>query len=90
MNKNVFQMYVENDNRAEFWIRRQSWGGTVAKVLTVQGQRDGELEGSPPYYGNPIVRVGVYDLSGKLIDGRAELRGPGNYSYERIPAPFNR
>lgn len=85
---NVFQMYVENGNRAGFWIRRNSWGNTAAFVLSVQGKREGDLEGVPPYYGDPLVVADVYDLHRPLLkELHSVVRCPGTYTYQRFAGP---
>jgi len=93
---NVYQMYKENGNKVGFWIRRRSWGNTIAKVIKVNGSLEGKLEGRDPYYKNPPVIVNMYDLrSGDLVkDARALFEGidsfdmplscPGTYSYHML------
>lgn len=91
---NVYQMYVENGNAVGFWVQRQTWGYTVACVLSIGDQVAGHLIGVPPYYGNPEVLAEFWKID---VDGaRVErldvdvLRGPGNYTYRRIDPPLLR
>lgn len=50
-------MYVEHWKKPGFWVRRTTWGNTIAKVEHV-----GDLKGRAPYYGNPEVRASLFDL----------------------------
>lgn len=80
---NVYGMYQENGRQAGFWIVRDTWGNTCAKVVEV-----GTLKGRPPYYGNPDVYVDIYDIhSGKLQEAHVLLSCPGTYSYRLIQPP---
>lgn len=79
---NIYEMYLANRG-AGFWVRRQSWERTVARITSV-----GPLEGRAPYYGNPQVLTDVYDLiAGALKEVNAALSCAGNYTYERIDPP---
>lgn len=83
-NPNLYQMYVQNGERAGFWIRRSTWANTCAKARSV-----GELKGKPPYYGNPKVFADVYDLrSGNLREESAPMPAPGTFkTWHRIDPP---
>jgi len=81
---NVFQMYVANKERPGFWLRRTTWGNTCAQVVSVD-----DLNGPPPYYGNPVVLADIYDLvSGELKERGARLPVPGTYkTWRQIDPP---
>jgi hypothetical protein len=79
---NVYEMYLANRG-AGFWIRRNSWGHTCARVTSV-----GEMSGPHPFYGTPCVHGDVYDLAtGELKEERAQISCPGTYSYHWIEPP---
>jgi hypothetical protein len=90
---NVFEMYVANGNHAGFWVKRNSWGNTCARVKSVHGREAGELPGVPPYFnvsgeGKPRVIVDIFDLhTGALKDADVLLSCPGTYGYEQIEPP---
>lgn len=81
---NVFQMYVANDERPYFWLRRTTWRNTCAQVTSV-----GEFRGPPPYYGNPKVIADIYDLqTGDLKEQGARIPVPGTYkTWRQIEVP---
>jgi hypothetical protein len=80
-------MYIENGCRAEFWVQRNTWGNTVAKVTHVDGAVEGPLSGREPYYGNPGCDAEFYDLrTGELLSAEP-LRCPGTFSYRKVDAP---
>jgi hypothetical protein len=39
---NIYEMYYENDKQFGFWIKRNSWGNTIAKVIGIEGVIEGE------------------------------------------------
>lgn len=49
---NLFEMYMENDCKFGFFVRRNSWGrGKYGKVVAIDGVKEGEaIEGKPPYF----------------------------------------
>lgn len=80
---NIYGMYFANGKKVGFWIQRDSWGSTCAKVLAV-----GPIKGPPPYYGDPTVIADLYDLpTGTIKDKNVEISCPGNYTYRQIPPP---
>ena len=91
---NIYQMYEINNNEAGFWVIRDSWGKTVAKVTMIGKQTSGKLKGRPPYYNNPTVFCELYDLdTGNIIqnkleyyqkDGRTTISSPGTYTYNMV------
>ncbi len=85
---NVYEMYVANENRAGFWIQRNSWGGTCAYVRLVGGREAGDLPGVAPYFSNLPVHADLHDLStGVLKERRFLLSCPGTFAYHLIGAP---
>jgi hypothetical protein len=80
--QNVFEMIVANGGPG-FWIRRTTWGGTLARIIG-----NGAFTKAPPYFGNPSVLMDVYGLGGELKEGLAAVRVPGTYkTWRRIEPP---
>lgn len=81
--QNVFEMFIANGGPG-FWIRRTTWGGTIARII-----RAGTFTKPSPYYGNPSVLMDVYGLDGDLKDGLTVVSVPGTYkTWRRIEAPL--
>lgn len=76
-------MYVEHWRQPGFWVRRTTWGNTIAKITAV-----GELSGKPPYYGNPEVIATVYDIhTGEIQDDYLVIDTAGTYKTWRWVQP---
>ena len=81
---NIYEMFCEHWKRPGYWIRRTSWGNTIAKVVSV-----GELCGRHPYYGNPEVVVVVYDIHTGEVKGESFViptAGTGSWRWVHPPA----
>lgn len=64
----IYRLYVENGDRAGFWVQHRSWRNTCARVLSVGDRQVGRLPGKPPNYGDPDVRVRWHDIrSGRPV-----------------------
>jgi hypothetical protein len=50
---NIYQMYVKNECRFGFYVKRDSWReGRYAKVIAIEWVEDGKMiKGDPPYFG---------------------------------------
>ncbi|WP_375416783.1 hypothetical protein [uncultured Hymenobacter sp.] len=83
---NVYQMYRHNDLRYGFWIVRDSWGNTLARITEIEGVSEGsKIKGRYPYYGNPKVWADFYDLRTlQLVNQRCEVSCPGTYAYQMV------
>lgn len=80
---NIYEMYVHHWKKPGFWVRRTTWGNTIAKIIYV-----GEFSGRAPYYGNPEVRVDVYDIhTGVLKDKNFLIETAGTYKTWRWVQP---
>lgn len=82
--QNLFEMFIDNDCRPGFWLRRTTWGNSCARVMSV-----GPLTGPAPYYGNPKVHADIFDLTtGELRETNARLPAAGTYkTWRLIDAP---
>jgi hypothetical protein len=85
---NVYEMYYENNKNFGFWIKRNSWGYSIAKVISIEGVTEGEdIPGYAPYYSNPKVIAEFYKETNKddchsgNLEDIIEISCPGNYSY---------
>lgn len=81
-------MYYANGKKFGFWIQRDSWGNTIARVVSIEGVTEGqEINGKKPYHGNPKVFAEFYKEEDKNnchagnLDNISEVSCPGNYSY---------
>ena len=52
---NVYQLYVLNGNKADFWVTHPGYGSALFHVRMVGGREQGPLKGRPPNYNK--VRV---------------------------------
>ena len=76
---NIYEMYILNGD-VDFWVMRQTWGKTVARVVHVD-----ELTTPAPYYGTPKVLVDLYDIeSGALLKKNERLSCPGTSQYSQV------
>ncbi len=83
---NIYEMYIKNAYKFGFFIVRDSWGFTVAKIIRIEGVTEGEMiPGKAPYFGNPKVYGEFYktpnirELVGAPI---AQICTPSNLSNE--------
>jgi hypothetical protein len=80
--KNIYEWIVEN-NGPGFWIRRTTWSGTIAQVITPE-----TLHGKPPYYGSPKVTMDLYRPDGTLYARGVRNDTAGTYkTWRRIEPP---
>jgi hypothetical protein len=71
---NIYEMYVQNGNRADFWVRRAKWTTVIARVVDVASKTEGPLTGTPPYYGNPSVTAQFFNVhTGDPLGGEARV-----------------
>jgi hypothetical protein len=80
---NIYEMYVEHWKERGFWVRRTTWGNTIAKIKSV-----GELSGRAPYYGNPEVVATIYDIhTGEIKEDDFIITTAGTYKTWRWVQP---
>ena len=79
LKQNIYQMYVDNGNRAGFWVQRDSWSWKSAQIVSIGGKTEGPLEGNPPYFQNQKV---MGKMSG--VGREVEITSPGTYGYRRV------
>ena len=89
----IFRLYVENGDRAGFWVQHRNWRNICARVLSVGGRQLGRLPGKPPNYGLPDVRVRWYDIrSGRPVPPPTAMVAEPEYreteiDFDAPPAP---
>ena len=81
---NLYEMYVANDMKVGFWLKRRTWGDLCARVTFV-----GEIEQHGSWFGGASVRADIFHfISGKLKEADATLPAPGSpKTWQRIPPP---
>jgi hypothetical protein len=81
---NLYEMYVANDMKVGFWVKRRTWGDVCARVTFV-----GELERHGRWYGGATVRADIFHfVSGTLKEANAVLPSPGSpKTWQQIPPP---
>ena len=88
---NIYQMYYKNDKQFGFWIKRNNWFNTIAKVVRIEGVIEGdEISGTKPYHGNPKVIAEFYKQNAKEnchsgnLDNVSEVSCPGTFAYRMV------
>ena len=93
-------MYHENNYSFGFFIIRNTWGNTVAKVVSINGVIEGKrIKGINPYFGNPKVMAEFYKIEDATFLSKesillkcnqenlvsiSEVSCPGTYSYDMV------
>jgi hypothetical protein len=85
---NIYRLYIENGNRAGFWVQHRTWTNTCAHVQTVAGRQIGSLPGVAPLHDGAEVRIWMFDVrSGRLIQSESTLSQPEDRNFNRIAEP---
>ena len=90
-------MYYANNKKFGFWIVRDSWGGTLAKVINIDGVIEGESikGGRYPYFSNQIVTAEFYnqnkidDCNSETLENVSEVLCAGTYAYDMLQNPLD-
>lgn len=83
---NVYEMYVNNGEKAGFYIQRETWGNTIACVTTVGGCSTGPLSGKPPYFERQEVLAIFFNLHTGEYLNESPVSSPGTYAYHLVGA----
>lgn len=87
MHRNIYEMYIANGNKADFWVRRNSWNNTTfARVVSVAGQQSGRLFGVLPHFQKQEVICDFYRDS--KLKQQMQMSYPETYSYWLIDCPM--
>jgi hypothetical protein len=95
---NIYQMYVKNECRMGFYVRKDSWHTSrFAKVVEIQWVEDGKrIKGEPPYFGgfkNPpgqpragkIMGPRLVTLEAEWFEGgRTVVSTGGNFCWTQV------
>ena len=77
-------MYVANDMKVGFWVKRRNWGDLCARITFV-----GELERRGDWLGGATVRADLFHfISGTLKESDVVLSMPASpKTWHAIPPP---
>ena len=88
-NLTLYRLYVENGNRAGFWVQHRNWLDICARVQSIGGQAEGKLPGAAPTYDHAEVILRFFDVrSGRPILAAPDVTHTEDRSYSRIAEPF--
>lgn len=80
---NIFEMYYKNDKKTDFWVIRDSWKNTIARVVSISGTESGPLKGLGyyPFFNGAknSVFAEIYKIS----------KNESNYILEQIEPDFD-
>ncbi len=93
--RNLYQMYYDNGKTFGYYVIRDGWSQTIAKVVSIEGISEGdEIPGKPPYHGTPKTQPKVIaeffngddpSKCGSLnFKNKGPLRCPSTFGYEEI------
>jgi hypothetical protein len=88
-------MYHLNGCRYGFFVKRNTWGRIIAKIIEIDGVVEGDrIKGRDPYYNNPKVKAEFYRVEGARyisnpidycisdsFDNVNEISCPGTWAY---------
>lgn len=66
---NIYEMYHLKQCKFGFYVMRYTWQTVVAKIISIEGVKEGnKIKGKPPYFGNPIVTAHYYKIDSPIVD----------------------
>jgi hypothetical protein len=84
----IYRLYVQNGDRAGFWVQHRTWSNACARIQTIAGQRNGPLPGAAPRHEEAEVVVEAFDVrSGRPISVGPRLQCPRDRNYTQIAEP---
>lgn len=87
---NIYQMYEANKFKLNFFVKRGGWSETYAKIIDIEGVKEGEnIQGTPPYFGNPKVTAMFFNEHTNKFINLGKLPCAGTYKYKMIDKPDN-
>jgi hypothetical protein len=84
----IYRVYVENGNRAGFWVQHRTWGNTCARVRSIAGKAEGKLPGAAPNYDDSPVAMQMFDVRSGRPMSADESINIADRQYTRIAEPF--
>lgn len=94
--ENIYEMYHKNNCKFGFYVARDNWQATVAKIIKIVGVTEGQkIPGKNPYYNNPEVIAEYFRVdpdennvekkcNSETFLNNGKLLCPGNYSYYKL------
>jgi hypothetical protein len=84
----IYRLYIQNGNRAGFWIQHRAWQNICAQVLTIAGRQHGGLPGVAPDHLHAEVGLQCYDVrSGRAVPTDPSVEPPEDHGYVLIAEP---
>ena len=89
---NIYQMYYACGKKFGFFVVRDTWGKTIAKIISIEGVEEGKgIQGRYPYFKRQKVMAEFYKADpwkivqdiGPVIN-ISEISCPGTYAYNLI------
>ena len=81
-------MYEANGHQFNFYVQREKWAATYAKVVDIEGVEEGEpIRGKAPYFENQTVYALIFNRNTNQMTSYGELPCAGTYGYSRIENP---
>ena len=76
----ICRLYIQNGNRAGFWIQHRSWSNICARVESIDGQEFGQLRAPAALHDFANLNLGYFDVR----SGRpTELQGSREHLTDR-------
>jgi hypothetical protein len=58
----IYGIYIQNGNRAGFWVQHRSWNNICSYVQRIDGQESGRLPGTSPLHNHAKVQARAFDV----------------------------
>jgi hypothetical protein len=58
----IYRIYVENGNRAGFWVQHHNWNNICARIMSIGGHKSGRLPGDAPLYDHAEISIECFDV----------------------------
>ncbi|MEO6435390.1 MAG: hypothetical protein ABIP55_06465 [Tepidisphaeraceae bacterium] len=85
----IYRLYVQNGNRAGFWVQHRTWTNACAIVRSVGGQRTGQLPGAAAVQEEAQIIADTFDVrSGRRVQAAAAPHDPQDRHYTLIAEPW--
>ncbi len=86
--KNIYEMYVLNEYKFNFYVQRDTWSNTIAKITSIDEVKEGlPIPGNPPYFLNQKVYADYFSCTNQELcsehtkKNSGILPNPGSYAY---------
>ena len=83
----IYRLYIENGNRAGFWIQHRSWQNKCAQVVSIAGRSRGSLPEERATHGDGVL-MRCFDVrSGRPVTVMGSMDQPDDRGFVRIAEP---